>query len=222
MKKFPLFIIILLALGLFAAADYYLNNLDAQVVLDLRDQQVSDVSADKEPSVTIHSLFQLNEKLLGYTVTRQVQTSQIFEKIDLSSINNISIYRNQLEKVELPGTIAESDKITEDTKSADLELAGEPVFLYEIHGPKDQGSITYLNVKLQFITQINATTETINEDSAFGHNSFYFNNKNYQNTAFLLTQIGNNLFGFQYNKKNPDTHEDIKAIVAKLMEAPTQ
>jgi len=207
MKKLPLLIIILLALGLFAAADYYLNNLDAQVVLDLKDQPVSVAPVDTEPvTPAVSSLFQLNETLLDYEVVRQVQTRQLFEKIDLSGISNLTVYQNRLEK---PGASAD-------------EAVQEPILLYEIHGPKDQGSLTYLNIKLQFIAQINATTEIINEDSTFGHNSFFFNNQNYQNTAFILVQIGDHLFGFQYNKADPTAYDDVKAIIEKLMEAFTQ
>ena len=191
MKKLSLVIIIIIALALFAAADYYLNNLRPQPSSDV----VTDVIPDKEPSNVINSLFELNEELGGYKVVDQVQTSQIFEKIDLSNIRNIEIYRNQLEKAE-----GES----------------EPIFLYEIHGPKDQGSFTYLNVKLQFISQVNATTETLNETGELGHNNFFFNDLNYENTAFLLTQIGDNLFGFQYSKKD-SVYEDVKTIVQQLM-----
>ena len=189
MKKLSLVIIILIALGLFAAADYYLNNLSPQAHLDLIDQEIPE-----EPLI-IDSLFKLNEELGDYKVVNQVQTSQIFEKIDLSNIKNIKIYRNQLERAE-----------TE-----------EPIFLYEIQGPENQGSITYLNVKLQFIAQINATTETLNETGEFGHNSFFFNDLNYENMAFIFTQIRDNLFGFQYSKLDPQTYESIKTIIQTLM-----
>lgn len=197
MKKLPLFIIILLALALFGAADYYLNGLDGRVVMDIGAQEVTEAAADIKADESVSSQFQLGQSVAGYTVATQVQTSQLFEKIDLSKIENINIYRHQLEKA--------------------TEEEGKMIYLYEIRGPKDQGSLTYLNVKLQFIAQINALTETINEDSAFGHNSFYFNDSNYQNTAFLLTQINDNLFGFQYNKADAIAYEDVKSIIASLM-----
>lgn len=190
MKKLSIVIIILIALFLFAAADYYLNNLSPEAPLDLFKEEV----VDEKPPTFIHSLFKLNEEIGGYKVASQVQTNQIFEKIDLSNIKNIKVYRNQLEKAE-----------------------EEPIFLYEIHGPKDQGSLTYLSVKLQFIAQINATTETLNETGEFGHNSFFFNDKNYENTAFVFTQIGDNLFGFQYSKLDPQTYENVKAIIQILL-----
>lgn len=196
MKKFPLFIIIIVALSLFATADYYLNSLDGQVLLNLKEQ-VSDVTAAPVTPPPVPSVFKLNEKVGSYEVTSQVQTRQIFEKIDLSNINNIKIYRDTLEKESLP---AES----------------KPISLYEIHGPKDQGSLTYLNVKLQFIAQIDAITETINETSEFGYNSFFFNDKNYENISFLLTQIGDNLFGFQFDRTDSGTYNDIKAIIQSL------
>ena len=202
MKKLPLLIIVVIAISLFAAADYYLNNMDAKVVLEFKGQQVTDALADKDPvteAPAVNSLFQLNEMLTDYRVDRQVQTRQIFEKIDLSGIDNITIYQNNLGKGE----------------GEDSEL----ILLYEIQGPARQGSLTYLNVKLRFIAQINAVTETINEDSSLGHNSFFFNDQNYQNSAFVLTQIGDNLFGFQYNKSNPSTYEDVKAIIESLMPA---
>ena len=192
MKKLPLFVIIVVVLGLFATADYYLNGLDGQVLLNLKDQ-VSDVTASPVTPPPVPSVFKLNEKVEGYEVISQVQTRQIFEKIDLSNINNIKIYRDTLKKESLPA-----------------------ISLYELHGPKDQGSLTYLNVKLQFIAQIDAITETINETSEFGYNSFFFNDKNYENTSFLFTQIGDNLFGFQFDKTNLDTYGDIKAIIQSL------
>ena len=98
----------------------------------------------------------------------------------------------------------------------------ELILLYEIHGPEGQGSLTYLSVKLQFISQINATTETLNEDSVLGNNSFFFNDLNYENTAFILTQVGDNLFGFQYSKGSATAYEDVKAIIESLTPVVTE
>ncbi len=203
MKKLPLFIIIVIALSLFAAADYYLNDLDGRVVLDLKDQ-VTDATAAPEPPEPLEppaepelpSYFESGQVLEGYEVASQLQTRQIFEKIDLSHVDNITVIRNELQET------------AEDTSS--------PLFIYEIRGPENQGSLTYLNIKLQFIAQINAAAETINETSEFGQNSFFFNNRNYENTAFLLVQIGDDLFGLQYNKAEPDVYEDIQRIIGLL------
>ncbi|MBN2096399.1 hypothetical protein JW752_03270 [Candidatus Peregrinibacteria bacterium] len=201
MKKFPLFIIIVIALSAFAAADYYLNDLDGRVLLDLKDQ-VTEVTAAPEPPEppAIVSQFMIDQELEGYQVTSQLQTHQIFEKIDLSNINNITITRNELVK-------------REETEKKTLT----PLFIYEIRGPADQGSLTYLNVKLQFIAQISATAETINETSEFGQNSFFFNDKNYENTAFLLVQIHDNLFSFQYDKSETAVYNDVKRIIQSLI-----
>ena len=102
MKKLPLFVIIVVALGLFATADYYLNNLDGQVVLDIAEKVSAEVPEKEPPPPTVPSVFKVDEEVAGYTVISQMQTSQIFEKIDLSNINNIKIYRNRLEKEPLP------------------------------------------------------------------------------------------------------------------------
>jgi len=204
MKKFPLFIIIVIALSLFAAADYYLNNLDGQALLDLKEQ-VTDVTAAPEPPETpeppaISSRFKPDQELEGYQVISQLQTRQLFEKIDLSNLSNVTIVRNEL------------------TKKAEAEEAvAPPLFIYEMSGPAGQGSLTYLNVKLQFIAQIDTAAETINETSEFGQNSFFFNDRNYENTGFLLVQIHDNLFGFQYDKSDPAVYDNIKRIIQSLM-----
>jgi hypothetical protein len=205
MKKFPLTLIILFILALFVAADYFLNNLDSEVALeDIKKPQVSADEKKDDEAGFIDAFYKLNDDVLGYKVMSQVQTNQIFEKIDLNSINNIKIYRNRLEK-------------------AKSESSSETIYLYEAHGPKNQGSLTYLHVKLQFIAQINGTTETINEVGTFGHNSFFFNDDNHKNTAFLLTQINDDLYGFQFNKTDPttgedsNTYEDVKKMITNLM-----
>jgi len=204
MKKLPLFIIIVIALSLFAAADYYLNNLDGQVLLDLKEQ-ITEVTAAPEPpeapeTPVITSRFMIDQDVEGYQVINQLQTRQIFESTDLSNINNITITRNEFIK-----------------RAEQEEETLPPLFIYEIRGPASQGSLTYLNVKLQLIAQINTVTKTLNETSEFGQNSFFFNDKNYENTAFLLVQIHDNLFGFQYDKGKTTVYDDVKRIIQSLM-----
>lgn len=243
MSKTPLVIILLVVLSLFATADYYLNNLDQQVSLAL--ETISEESGSRAetavPTAMIDSIFRLGDSLDGYTVVSQVQTGQIFEKIDISSLTSLKAYRHEFRKPAQaePETIAEevapliedeeielespdeeetSEPIAEEAMVKEAPLQSEPIYIYEIKGAKDQGSFTYLNVKLQFISQINATTETINEDSQFGQNSFFFNDLNYKNAAFLITQIGDTVFGFQYSKSSEGAYESIQSIIQSIFQ----
>ena len=219
MKKIHIILIIVIIVALFAAADYYLNNLDGRVALNaIKDATVADdTTSDNENTGFIDSIFKLNQDVLDYKVISQVQTSQVFEKIDLSNIKNIKIYRNRLEKSSISATAVPNGEVGESANNSDDTQANTSIYLYEIHGPSNQGSLTYLNVKLQFISQINATSEILNETGELGNNSFFFNDLNYENIAFLLVQIGDKLFAFQYNKQNSEIYDDVRAIVADLM-----
>jgi hypothetical protein len=216
MKKSSLILIILIIIGLFAGADYYLNNLKDQPLPKI-PKTPSD-NLNPENSGFSDTFFRLNEDVLSYKVISQKQTSQIFEKIDLSNINNIKIYLDSLEKVSAPSQIPVAEA-TETTPPVSTEAKenNQSIYLYEIHGPLGQGSFTYLNVKLQFISQINATTEVLNETGEFGQNSFFYNDQDFANVAFLLTQVGDNLYAFQYNRVDPAIYNDVKSIISKIM-----
>lgn len=221
---------LLVVLSLFATADYYLNNLDQQVslALEMAGEEPGTQPETPVPSAVIDSVFRLGDSLEGYVLVSQVQTGQIFEKIDISSLTNLKTYRHEFrkpvratEEVSQEGAVDTTSEEggelgAEEETVIEEPIAEEPLYIYEIKGSKDQGNFTYLNVKLQFIAQINATTETINEDSQFGQNSFFFNNLNYKNAAFLITQIGDRVFGFQYSKASQETYESIKSIIQSI------
>jgi len=204
MRKSLIVIIILVAISLFAFADYYLNQLGSPASSEVTEVQppvkpIDDVAADQEEIERLSTVFQISQTFQEYKVIGQTPVKQIFEKIDLSSIEDIDIYRHQLEK---------------DVEEGDL-LTKKPLTIYEIHGPENLGALTYLNVKLQFIAQFNAETENINETKEFDSNNFFFNDTHNASTAFLLIQISDKLFGFQY-EKGDQTYEDIKAIIQTL------
>lgn len=223
MKKLPLIIVILVVLSLFATADFYLNNLGSEATFDLANQKPSETAQASQPDDVTGSIFKLNESFSGYTVVSQFQTKQVFEKIDLKNVGSVKVYHHRLEldKVDSVAEPAAEEGVDSETPEMDSEPEdlerNEPIFLYEIQGPVGQGSLTYLNVKLQFIAQINAVTETLNEEGGFGNNSFFFNDLNYENTAFLMAQIGDNLYGFQYSKADSKAYEDVQGMVETLM-----
>jgi hypothetical protein len=221
MKKAPVAIGIVVALAAFAAADFYLNNLGRDLNFDSQGAAPVQATQPSTPTV-IPSAFKVGDTVQGFKVMSQVMTSQVFDKVDLGNVKNILVVKTQLEKVSPPVPVATEAAPVEvgatpaETPPAAQAPAPEPFALYEIVGPRDQGALTYLAVKLQFVAQINVTTETINEDSKYGDNDFFYNDQNLQSTAFLVTQIGDNLYGFQYNKNSPETYESVKSMIQQL------
>ncbi|GEM_PF-5111319 len=147
---------------------------------------------DQAPNLT-EALIQKDPASLELQLVRRNRTAQLFEKIDLSALTKIRIYQSTLQK---PGDL--------------------PILLYEVQGPSGQGGVTYLNTKLKFLDQIDAT-ETVNETNEFGHSSFYFNDLNAPDSTFLVVQILDNLYGFQFNKKSASSFPIIKSMINTLL-----
>jgi hypothetical protein len=223
MKKTSIILVLLVIIAIFAGADYYLNNL-GRAVPDITKNPVTPVSGSVKNSGFADAVFKLSSDASGYKVAGQTETSQIFEKIDLSNIKNIRIYKDQLEKTITPTVTAPAADTAPSDKPASAKPAvatnkstdKDTIYIYEIHGPIGQGSLTYLGVKLGFIRQIDATTEILNETNEYGQSSFFYNDTNYANIGFLLTQIGDNLYAFEYKKLLPDTFNTIKIIIGNL------
>jgi hypothetical protein len=218
MRKSQIAIGIVVALAAFAAADFYLNDLGKDVSLDPGNSApVSATQADQPAPIL--SAFKVGDQSGGFKVVGQAVTTQVFDKVDLGAVKNIRVVKTQMEKALAAPAPVPVDANT-PVPSAPAIADAEPLTVYEVQGPKDQGTLTYLAVKLQFVAQINATTETINEDGKFGENSFFYNDQNLANTAFLLTQIGDNLYGFRYNKMSPSTYDSIQKIIQGLTPKP--
>lgn len=188
MSRLPITVIVLVLLSLFATADLYLNK------VELKTQANMPAIPTQQPVVQApDNKLLLSGNYAGYQVAQQFETRQIFEKINLNEIKNIRIFKSQL-----------------------IDDSEIPLFIYEVIGPDNQGQLTYLNVKLELIAQMNNSTETINETNSFGSNSFFFNDTDYPNTAFLLTQIDDHLYGFQYSKEKPETYGKVQAVIKEL------
>jgi hypothetical protein len=197
MRKAQIAIVLVVVLAAFAAADYYLNNLGQGISLQPQEgSQPTQANAQVEPA-SVQSVFKVGDEEGGFKVVSVKPVSQIFEKIDLSGVKNIQAVQMQMEK------------------PVEGSTEPQPLSLYEVRGAKGQGGLTYLAVKLQFVAQISAT-ETVNEDSRFGDNSFFYNDLNLSTTGFLVTQVGDSLYGFQYSKKDSATYASIQKIIQDL------
>jgi hypothetical protein len=200
MKKPQIAIGIVVVLAAFAAADFHLNDLGRDLNLESKANPPQVVQQPEKPA-PIQSEFSIGEMREGFMVKNQAVTDQVFDKVNLGGVKNIIVAKTLLEKG-IEGGVA------------------EPLMVYEVRGPAGQGALTYLAVKLQFVAQINATTETINEDARFGENSFFYNDTNLETTSFLLTQIKDTLYGFRFNKKSEATYQSIRKIIESLTSKP--
>ncbi len=218
MRKAQIAIGIVVALAAFAAADFYLNNLGKDLNLD--STPVEPVTQNPQPA-PILSAFKVGDQVEGFKVVSQVVTQQVFDKVDLAGVKNIQVVKTELEKAPIaPAAIPTIPETNAPANPTPTVAEAEPLTIYEIQGPRDQGALTYLAIKLQFVAQTNATTETINEDAKFGDNSFFYNDQNLATTSFLLTQKGDNLYAFRFNKKSADTYESVQKIIQSLTPKP--
>lgn len=197
MRKAPIALAIVLILAAFAAVDFYLNGLGKGVSLDFRGGVPAEAGASPKP-IPVDSIYKVGDVVEGYKVMSVVAASQIFDKIDLSSVKNVQVVKTVMRKE----AAAIAPKPGQPSGAEVAVSVPEPITFYEIRGAKDQGSLTYLSVKLQFVAQLNSLTENLNETNAYGDGSFYYNDLNNPETAFLLVQIGDNLYGFQSEKKS--------------------
>lgn len=202
MKKLQIFILIIVVAGLFAFADYYVNvpeGIPTPSLPSVPAQQQTQTSAPPEvrndPNITKQILEQsgLGEQ---YKIEKRARSTELFETFDLSAVSNISAYKNILIKIGAATQI--------------------PVYAYEIHGPAGQGSITYLNLKLAMIDQLGSEAG-INETGDLGYSNLYYNAPSNAKTAYLLTQVGDVVFGFQYSKDSQEAFDFVKSLVNNYM-----
>lgn len=196
MKRLPLVIIVLIAIVTLAAADYIVNA-PLESLPTFKTQPADDNQIGASYSNITQMLVDSNPTEFNYVITKRDRTKQIFDKFDMSSMESSIIFKNVLDKKE-------------------SEDGGDQIVIYEIQGPQNQGRITYLNLKLKLIDQMGAAG-SINEVSGYGYNSFFYNDKNNENNGFLVSQIKDNIFGLQYNKKEDGGNfEIIKLMIDAL------
>lgn len=200
MKKLQLFIILLLVIVLFAYADYTMNvpeGIDLPNIPKLTEDEPAEPPVRNYPNVT-QGIIEAAGLSQGMKIEKRTRTTELFETFDLGQVANTVAFNNVV-------------VTTQDTL--------QPLFIYEIHGPEGQGKITYLNIKLRMIDQIGSSAG-INETGTYGFNSLFYNDEGNPNTGFLISQIGDMVFGFKYNK-NSNVFDSVKQFVEYYMSAQT-
>ena len=197
MKKTQLFVILIVVIALFAYADYAMNVPQGISLPEIPQEEVE--TAGSGPVIVDPNITQaiLDGSVIGetYKIEKRSRTTELFELFDLSQISNVSAYSNILIK-----------------GAGDLQ----PIYVYEIQGPEGQGKITYLNIKLKLIDQLGSSAG-INETGSYGFNSLFYNDEANPSTGFLLSQIGDTIFGFKYNKAEGNVFDFVKQFVEYYM-----
>ena len=198
MKKLQLFIILLVVIVLFAYADYRLNvpeGIDLPNIPSIsKDEPKNDAPVVTLPNVT-QIVLDTSGMAANYKIEKRTRTTELFETFNLSNVANVTAFSNVI-----------------------IPKEGEviPLYVYEIHGPKGQGKITYLNVKLKLIDQLGSSAN-INETGDHGFNSLFYNDVSNPNSGFLLSQIGDMVFGFKYSKTTENSFDSVKQFVEYYM-----
>jgi hypothetical protein len=198
MKKLQLAILILVVITLFGLADYFVNVpggiKNPLPLLPAKTQEKSPDVTDY-PNITGQLLDQTD---LGkkYSVEKHTRSTELFENFDLSDLSNIGIFKNII--IQTGSTV---------------QL---PIYVYEIHGPAGQGSINYLNIKLAMINQL-GSAKGINETGGYGYNSLFYNDEKNPTVGFLLSQVGDIVFGFKYAKDSTEAFDFVKSLINNYM-----
>lgn len=198
MKKLQIAILILVVIALFGFADYFVN-LPEGIKNPLpslpgkTQVQVPDLA--DYPNITKQLLDQTG-LIKTHTIEKRTRSTELFENFDLSDLTNIGIFKNVLIRAD-----------------GQAEL---PIYIYEIHGPAGQGNITYLNIKLAMIDQLGSSVG-INETGSYGFNSLFYNDEKNPSIGFLLSQVGDIVFGFKYSKDSREAFDFITTLVNNYM-----
>lgn len=200
MKKLQLAILILAVIALFGFADYFVNVPEGipdptPALPSPHEDEEQPPKAIVHPNIT-KQIIDAGGLNGSYTIEKRTRSTELFESFDLSELANINVYKNVLIGVDTQGQL--------------------PIYVYEIHGPAGQGSISYLNIKLAMIDQIGSAAG-INETGDLGYTSLFYNDEKNPSTGFLLSQVEDIVFGFKYNKKSIQAFDFVKSLVNNYM-----
>jgi len=206
MKKLQLFIVFLVVIVLLTLADYRITIPDGiklpetseSPVLEVEDVQDS-ATVKEYPNVTKIALEASPD--ITYRIEKRTRTTELFESFDLSNLANTAIYKN----------------ILIDSGAQ----AGFPLYIYEIQGAMGQGKISYLNIKLAIYDQLKPGT-SVNETGEYGNASLYYNEKEGNPTGFLISQVGDTVFGFKYAKSQEESLQVVRAFLEGFTKVITQ
>lgn len=207
MKKYQLFIILLVVMVLLVLADYRVTqpegltlpeNSSAQPLENIENTSGSQASnpSDSKPvpshSNITQSALDQSAELSVYTIEKRTRVVDLFESFDLSAVPNLVAYKNTL----VPTS----------------QATGLPIYVYEIQSTPGQGKVNYLAIKQSLEKQLQAQDQ-LNETGQFGTSSLYYNDATNKTVGFLLVQMKDTVFGFQFAKNPEDSFNYIQTFI---------
>lgn len=194
MKKSSWSILILAVIVIFVLADLFVNVPGGilHTLPTLPSKKAVQPAAIVDPPNVTQKALEKGELIKKYTIEKRTRSTELFEKFDLTKVVGISAYKNLVISHETPPQL--------------------PVYVYEIHGAQGQGAITYLNLKLAMINQLGSSAG-INETGGYGFNSLFYNDEKNPSNGFLLSQVGDIVFGFKYSKDAKQAFDFVTSLV---------
>lgn len=214
MKKIPIFIVVVLAIGLFAWADYRVSSPDlklptpsvVEIPSDTTFIPASDevIEGDNEripaPSPSAPSQAVLTSALLDaspelsiYELSDSSVDQALFDRFDLSQ-TNLVVYKHTLSSESNPPI---------------------SIDVYELPGAAGQGRFNFLTLKLTMTTALNSNVP-LNQTDDYGQASLFYNNENQPENGFLLVQINDKVFGFGYPKDSENAFKIVQTLITTL------
>ncbi len=204
MKKIHLMLVLFVTMALLTTVDYFITSpagfqtrahdsselpLEA-FTSDLSHFELPSESMPADPGLT-QLVLRSSSMLSAYQESQRFRSQDLFERFDLTSFQNLIIYKSVLQQ----------------------SVGSSAIQVYELYSPHGQTNSNYLSLTLQLEAQLNAD-ESLNKTNDYGQSSFFFNSTSDQNSGFLVTQVGNMVFGFRYNKTSSIDFEAVKNYIS--------
>ncbi len=203
MDRFLAAMIVLTLMAGLGAADYWINLRGGSELEDLVSASLPPLPpqeslpeaavAEPPPSVDFFPSPLQAQLLSTYFLQPPQRMRQLFEVFDLASLAGVEV--SQLRLQPLSG------------------IAQDSLVVYRIQDSSRSASLAYLNLKLALLSQLQDATLVNETGSAYGENSFFFNSPQASETAFLLAQSSDFLWGFQYSKSSALAFGAVQAIL---------
>lgn len=198
MRKTTLAILVLLVIAGLAAADYFINfsgGIANPLTSSSQNKAAHSPDLAGPPNIT-QQILDKSGMADQYTIETRTRSTELFENFDLKDVNNLSIFKN---------TVIRKGVATQ-----------YPIYVYEIQGPAGEGSVTYLSLKLAMIKQLGSASG-VNETGSFGFNSLFYNDPKFPTIGYLLSQVGDTVFGFKYRKETSEAFDFAKNMINNYM-----
>lgn len=196
MKKIQLLIVLLLGIILLALIDYFVTQpeFDLEPITD--DNAPASNELEATPSVPAQinvtkATLEDNPTLSIFTLEKTTRATSLFETFVLDQ-KDIKMYKNELKNA-----------------------SDETIEIYELQAPPGQGKFIFPTLKLAIANQLTDPSQ-INTTNDYGEMSFFYNNAAEPTMAFLVTQVGDNIFGFKYDKNSVNTFTFIQNFITSI------